>query len=94
MAIEFVDNMSAGNINVSTPYERSNKIQCSIEDVATTEERFERALMFLSYLETQWSKLDQSVAETFDWAASAAEARSTIEAIRTRWKETVARRRT
>ena len=45
--------------------------------------------------ETQfWSKLDQSVAETFDWAASAAEARSTIEAIRTRWKETVTRRRT
>lgn len=80
-------------IIIDTPIVDAN-FRIQIDDVATIEERFERALVFLSYLETQWSKLDQSVAKTFDWVASAAEARSTIETIRTKWKETLARRRT
>ena|SRR5688572_11969464 len=49
-------------IIVDTPIVDPN-LRVQIDDIATTEERFGRALVFLAYLETQWSKLDQSAAE-------------------------------
>jgi hypothetical protein len=56
--------------------------RAQIHDVGTIEARFDRALTFLAYLEVQWSKLNENASDTFNWAAGAAETRSSIEAIR------------
>ena len=67
------------------------KVRAQIDDVGTIEERFDRVLVFLAYLEAEWSKLAKDAADTFDWLAGAVETRSSIEAIRRRLKEKATR---
>ncbi|MEK6335665.1 MAG: hypothetical protein AABM67_12000 [Acidobacteriota bacterium] len=67
------------------------EVRAQIHDVGTIDARFDRVLTFLTYLETQWSKLNASASDTFDWAAGAAETRSSVEAIRRKLEEKSAR---
>ena len=68
------------------------EFRAQIHEVETIEARFDRVLTFLSYLEAQWLKLDESASDTFDWMTGAAETRASVEDIRRKLAERSLRR--